>query len=152
MTNSATILRMDDRELAQDQALVGAVASVGDRRPADGRRGSDALHISVEHPQQGVTVLVLDGELDSSTRHHFDAVISDEVHRGLRIVVELGGLSFMGSAGMSALLEATELAKRADAALSLVVASDNRVVGRPLALTGLTEALPIVGDLAAALA
>lgn len=142
---------MDERKHAMDQPLVGAVASVGDRRPDADWLGSDALHISVDHPRQGSTVVVLDGELDSSTRHQLDAVLAAEMRRDLRVVVDLGGLSFMGSAGMSALLEAAELADRAGAALRLVVADDNRVVGRPLALTGLSAALPVVPDLAAAL-
>lgn len=142
---------MDERTHAPDQPLVGAVASVGDRRPDVDWLGSDALHISVDRPRDHVTVVVLDGELDSSTRHQLDATLADEVHADVRVVIDLGGLSFMGSAGMSALLEAAELADRSGAALRLVVADDNRVVGRPLALTGLAGALPIVPDLATAL-
>jgi anti-sigma B factor antagonist len=89
----------------------------------------------------GVVVLAVAGEVDSLTspdlRAALAAVLADPACRGL--VLDLSGVSFLSSAGLSVLVTAREDAHAREVELWLAGASGNRAVRRPLELTGLFE-------------
>ena len=71
-------------------------------RPDDGR----ALAI-VPHDEDGVQRIVLTGELDVSTVPEFNKRMSELRHQGFHsIVLDLSGITFMDSTGLSAILVA----------------------------------------------
>lgn len=141
---------MSQQSHAAGRPAVGTAATAGSGRQ-EGWPVGDALRIAIDRPRASVTVVGLDGELDSSTCGRLDAVLAEVLLPSMLVVIDLDDLTFVGSVGLSALIAATERADRTGAALRLVVAADNRVVGRPLEVTGLRTTLPIVGDLAAAM-
>lgn len=64
--------------------------------------------------------IVLDGELDLSTVETLSEELAAHARRGARIVVDLRGLSFMDSSGLSALLGARAAAERDGWELALI--------------------------------
>jgi anti-sigma B factor antagonist len=66
------------------------------------------------------------------------------------VAVDLLGVSFLGSAGLSALVRATGLAQASGKSLRIVV-NDHRPVLRPIQLMGLDQMLPLCCSLADAL-
>jgi anti-sigma B factor antagonist len=64
-------------------------------------------------------------------------------------VVDLDGVQFLGSAGLSVLVEANELASRQDGDLRLVCSS--RPANRALEVTGLRQHFTFVGNVPEAL-
>lgn len=114
-------------------------------------RPAQSLSIAVDHSPAAATVIMLDGELDSSTTVQLGEALSNAIRPGASVILDLNGLRFMGSAGLAVLLAATEQAGQTGATLRLILAPDNLVVGRPLMLTGLASVLSIVPDLPSAL-
>jgi anti-sigma B factor antagonist len=106
----------------------------------------------VEH-RPGVRGLQVCGEIDSTEADALETA-------GIRlldgapgtIVVDLGGVGYFGSRGMTALLRIQWAAAEAGARLRIVTGAANRPVIRPLTITGLDRELDLVPDLAAALA
>jgi anti-sigma B factor antagonist len=95
-------------------------------------------------------VLALDGEIDTATSPQ----VAAEIHRCLQgrpavLVVDLTAVSFLASAGLAVLLRAHEAAGEQ---VSVRVVAANRVVRRPIELTGLTGKLAVYGSLQQALA
>ena len=66
-----------------------------------------------------------------------------------RCVLDLSGVSFLGSSGLAVLVEARDQAQRSSGELRLVCSS--RIVLRALEATGLRELFDISPDLATAL-
>ncbi|WP_224392298.1 anti-sigma factor antagonist [Pseudonocardia sp. ICBG1293] len=101
------------------------------------------LHVAVR--TTGVELLVsVTGELDGSTEYQLRSVL-DEAWSGPSrrpVIVDLTGLSFFGSGGISDMLVATERAARETRFLGYVV-GNNRSVVRPLSVIGLLDRLPI---------
>jgi anti-sigma B factor antagonist len=109
------------------------------------------LVVSVDSPDEGVVVLRVAGDVDMLTA----PVLIDHVRTQLKgtlrlLVVDLTGVTFLGSAGLAALAEAHHTATDASVAVRMVASS--RVVLRPLQMTGLDQLLTIVADVDAALA
>ena len=99
----------------------------------------------------GVVVVHLAGELDMQTvpaaAHELDQAI-ESGPSGL--VVDMTGLTFLASAGLALLAAVGE--KAGQASVTLRLAADNRVVLRPLEITGLNAGFDIRESVPAALA
>jgi anti-anti-sigma factor len=86
-------------------------------------------------------VVTVAGEIDLSTADQLDdAIRQAEGTETTRIVVDLSGLSFVDSTGLSVLLDAIKRNRRDGDRLSFVP-SKHEAVTRLLALTGTTELL-----------
>lgn len=117
--------------------------------------------MTVTTARTGSTVIVtVTGELDLHTARDLMSAVDDvltEPDTG-GVVIDLSGVSFLGSSGLGTL---AELATRAPASrrpdespvpVRLVSAPDNRAVIRPWKTMHLEQILPLHSDVAAALA
>ncbi|WP_162788750.1 STAS domain-containing protein [Amycolatopsis albispora] len=92
--------------------------------------------------------LAVTGELDTTTAPLLsDALARAAEDRPSAVVLNLGGVDFLASAGLSALIEANS---GLGLPFALVVTTDQ--VRRPLAITGLDQFLPLYPSATAALA
>ncbi|MFJ9779539.1 STAS domain-containing protein [Amycolatopsis sp. NPDC101161] len=119
---------------------------------ADGGRvrPQDLLHVTVHRPDRGTEVLEVAGEVDLlSVEVLDDALVAAVAREPALLVIDLTGVTFLASVGMTVLLKAH---RDAGSGTKLrVVAPGRSTVGRALELTGLTEALAVAGTRADAL-
>lgn len=111
----------------------------------------DRIQVGVSQVASDVAVVALSGDVDLLTA----GVLHDRLWPHLRagnsaVVLDLTGVDFLGSAGLSELVAAREAATRTELRLLLVASS--RVVLRPLEITGLRSLFAIYDTVAAALA
>lgn len=100
----------------------------------DGRPTGESFTVKVEH-SEGVARLYLGGELDLASEHLLDqAMDAAEQQAPHAILVDLSGLSFMDSTGLSALLRTYQRAE--DAGRTVLVAGAGRAVDKLLAVSG----------------
>ncbi|WP_225440123.1 STAS domain-containing protein [Amycolatopsis eburnea] len=118
----------------------------------DGNRLRPQDLVKVTHERVGdAAVLTVSGEVDLLSA----SVLGDGITEALAdppvlLVVDLTGVSFLASIGITALLEAR---RRAGAGTRVrVVAPEDSVVARTLQLTGLRETLAVTATRDAALA
>lgn len=96
----------------------------------------------------GTVVLTVAGEIDLVTAPALEnAVLQTLADPPDLLVIDLTAVEFFSSAGIAVLV----LAHRDGAGVSLRIVAGNRIVLRPLELTGLTEDLAIYPDLDTAL-
>ena len=95
--------------------------------------------------RDGAVIVSIVGELDMATVRTAKPVIDDAVTRGKPVVMDLTGLTFFSSAGLTVLAQLDE--HRRQAPLDLRLVADQRVVVRPLRLTGLQDLFPIYATL-----
>jgi anti-anti-sigma factor len=88
--------------------------------------------------------LVLSGELDLATRPRLDRAFALLVGDVSVVVLDLGGLTFMDSTGLHAIICIKELCAERDWQFSLIRAS--RQVHRLLELSGVLDQLPSAPD------
>ena len=119
---------------------------------ADGGRvrPQDLLHVTVHRPDGRTEVLEVSGEVDLlSVEVLDDALVAAVAREPALLVIDLTGVTFLASVGMTVLLKAH---RGAGTGTKLrVVAPARSTVGRALELTGLTEALAVAGSRADAL-
>jgi anti-sigma B factor antagonist len=89
-----------------------------------------------EHGPNARVVTVV-GQIDTPTALRLATSLSAQLTIARVVIVDLDGVRFLGSGGLSALFEANELALRQDRILRLV--SNSRIVNRALAAAGLRE-------------
>ncbi|WP_284741420.1 STAS domain-containing protein [Amycolatopsis sp. RTGN1] len=119
---------------------------------ADGGRvrPQDLLHVEARRVDAGAEVLVVSGEVDLLSAGILETAIAAALGRGpALLVIDLTGVSFLASVGMTVLLKAHR--DVGDTARLRVVTPERSTVGRALKLTGLNGALAVVGTLAEAL-
>lgn len=88
-----------------------------------------------------IVVLAVTGALDIVTAAEFGEQLRAAVDGGpAAVIVDLTDLDFLASAGMAALVEGRRAAADTTA---LVVVADGPATARPLAITGLTEVIPV---------
>lgn len=93
-------------------------------------------------------VLTVAGEIDMTTAPALeDAVRKSLIERPATLVIDLSGAEFFSSAGIAVLM----LAHRNDSGVALRVVATDRIVLRPLELTGLTGDLAIYDSVDTAL-
>ncbi|HEX4721837.1 MAG TPA: STAS domain-containing protein [Pseudonocardiaceae bacterium] len=100
--------------------------------------------------RDGVMVVTLAGELDMSTEARAGDVLTNAVARGLPLVLDMTGLRFFSSAGLTLLARLDQ--NRRESSLDVRLAGDQRVVVLPLELTGMRNLFPIHSSLDEALA
>ncbi|RLK58533.1 STAS domain-containing protein [Actinokineospora cianjurensis] len=91
-------------------------------------------------------VLSAVGEIDMATAPDFRVALATAAARAERLVVDLTGVRFLGSVGMTALIEAYDHAQRDGVAITFVIAARS-TVQRTLEITGLLGSLPVVHTL-----
>ncbi len=100
-----------------------------------GEGASRMLDVKV-YSEGTATVIAVRGEIDIASVPHLQSALEEGQRSGGQLVVDMTNVGFMGSAGLSALMVASEAAKP----LRLrVVASD--AVRRPIEVTGLDKLL-----------
>ena len=99
----------------------------------------------------GYTVVSVKGEIDASTEESFrdrlTSVLSDGV---TRVVVDLKGVNFMASAGIGVLMGVRRVL--ADGGGHLVLAAPHGEVAQVLAMTGVSDVIPVTKSVADAVA
>jgi anti-anti-sigma factor len=120
---------------------------------------TDNTHVSDESPRMsapltvrtwerdGVVIVSVTGELDMSTVSQVAVASQDAVTRGVPVVLDMTGLRFFSSAGLRLLVRLHETAS-----VDVRLAGDQRVVLRPLELTGLLDLFPVHASVADAVA
>jgi anti-sigma B factor antagonist len=112
------------------------------------------LHIAVEVLDNAASVVVLrvSGEIDMLTAPelagHLETRLGGQTQPDGIVVLDLTGVTFLGSAGLAVLATARNSAVARNLDLRLIATTHE--VLRPLELTGLHQVLTIVPDLAAA--
>lgn len=100
---------------------------------------------------EGVVVLSVSGELDLLTAEVLDAQLKDAISPPNKLVVlDLSEIQFLGSAALSSLLVGAEAAKSRGIEFHLV--ATERVVIRPIEITGVSSSFTIFDSVDAALA
>jgi anti-sigma B factor antagonist len=115
--------------------------------PANGGDASadQVIDVTVERPGPHVVVVKVSGEVDMLTTPILRSTVDQEVAGGCRtLVVDLRGVTFLGSSGLAALVETHRVAEASGVALKLVGTS--RAVTRPLVATGLREVFELHED------
>jgi anti-sigma B factor antagonist len=98
---------------------------------------ADIIGLQVAEHGPDARVVTVTGEIDTLTAPKLASFLNMQLSTARIVVVDLDGVEFLGSAGLSALFEANELASREDRALRLVCHS--RIANRALEATELRE-------------
>lgn len=106
-----------------------------------GRR-SKALRIEqIEHPS-GTVVLHASGEIDTDTAPELGAEVGAWCDTAPRVLLDLSGVTFLGSAGLSVLLETRDMLE--GATTLQLRCGQSRAVRRALQVTGTMELFDVV--------
>lgn len=101
--------------------------------------------------ESGRTVVSATGEVDVFTAPVLDDALSGAVAGGATsIVVDLSGVDFLDSTGLSVLVKALKRVRDADGSLDVVVTAER--VAKVFRITGLDQVIPVHASLADALA
>lgn len=90
-------------------------------------------------------VVTVTGEIDMLTVERLRSAVAagfDQLRDDEFLIVDLTGVTFLGSPGLQALVDATQAAQRRREPLRLVV-DENRPVVRPIQVTGLDSVLAL---------
>ncbi|OQO89538.1 anti-sigma factor antagonist [Saccharomonospora piscinae] len=102
---------------------------------------SHGMRIDAEW-QEGQAVLArISGEVDLLSAPELRQWVSESVPASAGLVLDLDGIGFLGSAGLSVLAELSEQA--ANDRLAWAIVATKRVVLRPLEATGLVSQMPV---------
>jgi anti-sigma B factor antagonist len=117
--------------------------------PAQPPAGLDIAHRVVG----GTLVVAVAGEIDLDTAPVLHAAVTAAIRQtaGAPCILDLTAVTFLGSAGLTALLDATRVSEARREPLRIVVDS-NRPVIRPIAITGLDDVLTLYHRVEEALA
>lgn len=106
--------------------------------------GTSGMRIDAERRPDGVVHARVVGEIDLMSAPDLRKWIHEELSAPARLVLDLDGVEFLGSAGLSVLAELSEQA--AGSRLHWAIVAGTRVVLRPLEATGLAEQIPVHAD------
>jgi len=102
----------------------------------------DVLHLSTEHVDGVSTLVRVGGELDAATTPAFEQLVGELLSRGHnRLVLDLGGLTFIDSTGIGSFVGARNRARGAYGSLVLRSVPDR--VAAVLAVVGLDGVLEV---------
>ena len=96
---------------------------------------ADIIGLQVAEHGPDARVVTVTGEIDTLTAPKLASFLNEQLSVAQVVVVDLDGVEFLGSAGLSALFEANELATRERRALRMVCHS--RIANRALEATEL---------------
>ncbi|WAL69141.1 STAS domain-containing protein [Amycolatopsis cynarae] len=98
---------------------------------------SPPMRVRVRRPRPGLAIVVIGGEVDRLSAPRLEELLTSRLRGTLRaLVVDLSGVDFLGTAGLSALVRADLLARQRGISLR-ILSGDNRGVVRALRLTDL---------------
>ncbi|MBC3194274.1 anti-sigma factor antagonist [Pseudonocardia sp. C8] len=122
-------------------------------RPVPGRPPPSKARLREHTPRPGVTVLEVIGEIDLVEADAIRIRMTELLHRTHpeRAVLDLSGVAFLGSHGLTAVVRASRAAGAAGVPLAGVTGPDNRAVIRPVRMTGLDRVITWFPDLSSAL-
>ncbi len=106
-----------------------------------GPHGAGTLRVSVARSGHDAPVMALSGELDMATTRTMSDHLSELVRSGTDVVVDLRGLCFIDSSGLSALMAARQQSE--DRGTTLTLRAPTRTVTRLLTITGLDRVFTI---------
>ncbi len=104
-------------------------------RRVDNDFPADIIGLQVAEHGADARVVTVTGEIDTLTAPKLASFLNEQLFAAQVVVVDLDGVEFLGSAGLSALFEANELANRERRALRMVCHS--RIANRALEATEL---------------
>jgi anti-sigma B factor antagonist len=111
----------------------------------------DQITFSTRETTPGQVVIEVGGEVDMLTSPQLRTAVLDRLEKGPRLLVlDLDGITFLGTSGLAVLIEVRDAASAAGAGLRLAC-SARRVI-RPLTIAGLIPLFDVHDSLAAALA
>jgi anti-sigma B factor antagonist len=114
-----------------------------------GHSAPSHLSCRVEHQAHAVVVSAT-GAIDLANQATFAEAVQDALNQETRpVVIDLTGVTFLGSPGLAALVQAHENAMRLHRDLRIAIG--NQIVRRSIELTGLAKILPLVPDLRTAM-
>lgn len=120
------------------------------RAPRPGE-AEDQITLEVRPEGAGRVVVTVGGEVDILTSPQLRAAVLDQIEQGAELVVlDLDGITFLGTSGLAVLIEAREAAQAGGVALRLAC-SERRVL-RPLTIAGLTPLFDVHETVGGALA
>jgi anti-sigma B factor antagonist len=107
--------------------------------------------ITVTRTDRGPVVIVhVSGEIDMATSDTMaEHVLGRLAERPATLVIDLSGVAFLGSAGLSVLIEASQQAEEGVTTLRIVATA--APVLRPLEISGLIDLLPVCRSLSEAM-
>ena len=114
-----------------------------------GPLSSDLLGLEVTEHGPDARVVTVVGEIDALTAPELATFLTAQLVAAQAVVVNLDGVRFMGSAGLSVLFEASELAHREDRDLRLVC--NSQTANWALEATGLRKQFTFADSVADAL-
>jgi anti-sigma B factor antagonist len=101
--------------------------------------------------EQGYAVVSVSGEIDASTEQRFRDGLTSVLSNGvIRVVVDLEGVAFLASAGIGVLMGVRRVL--ADGGGVLVLAAPHGEVAQVLAMTGVSDVIPVASSVADAVA
>jgi anti-sigma B factor antagonist len=110
---------------------------------ADGEFG-DLLALSTRTGEDGAVTVTATGEVDTLTAPAFRSALDTALQRRPpELVIDLSGIRFLGSAGLTVLVEAHEAAHDRDVELRLIATT--RAVTGALTVTGLIDLFTVTG-------
>jgi anti-sigma B factor antagonist len=113
------------------------------RTSADGEFG-DLLAVSTRTGEDGAVTVTAIGEVDSLTAPALSSVLDSQLQRRPpELVIDLSGIRFLGSAGLTVLVEAHEAAHDRNVVLRLIATT--RAVTGALTVTGLIDLFTVTG-------
>lgn len=96
-----------------------------------------------------VTVVSVRGSVDATTADEMTSYLEGRVREGAaRMVVDLGGVDYISSAGLRSFLSTLKLARQAGGDLRLAAARDG--VAKVLSMAGFTSIMKVYPDVATA--
>jgi anti-anti-sigma factor len=121
-------------------------AAVNERRRGVPEPAATLASVRVDRPADGVVVLHVSGELDTSSADELARPLKEHLVEGVRgVVVDLGGVRFLGSAGLESLVVGNQRAS--SLGVSLVLVATSRATLRPIQATGLDSVFTVVESL-----
>lgn len=103
----------------------------------DSKSAAGMIGVQVAEHGPGACVVTVTGEIDTLTAPTLADVLRAQLTAAALVVVDLDGVEFLGSAGLSALFEANVLANEENRVLRLV--SHSRIVNRAMEVTKLRD-------------
>lgn len=113
--------------------------------------GSQQIAVEVDRTDDDAVVLRVRGEIDLLTANVLGERLREQLEPANRVLVlDLSGVSFLGSAGLAEIVSASQAGS--DSGAQLLLVATNHAVLRPLEVTGLSALFTVYETVDAALA
>lgn len=112
----------------------------------------DGVQVRAAEPAVGTVVLAIAGEIDVAQADAVRRAAEPRLGRGVRLVLDLSDLAYLGSHGIAVLADLDVAARARSGVLVVVTGAENKAVLRPVALTAMDQVLRLAPTLDVALA